>query len=99
LARQTASNAANHQKSGGWEVRLLRLPLEEVMIDIEHALQESYCDLAMVIQAFLKRGWEIVGIEYGDRRFNINSRLRVRRGEEEEVMSIDEIREWIEQDA
>jgi len=58
---------------------------------MQYELVESMCEFALTIQGLVKSGWEIK-MEYGERKFDLNCRLILKKDDKEITAStIDEL--------
>lgn len=65
------------------------------MSGTEYAMQEALCEFAQSIQSLIDKGWRIVEIKYGERKFDISTKLVIQKDRERRVISTDEIEGFI----
>jgi hypothetical protein len=68
------------------------------MSNDQHYENDLNCEFAMAVQYLINKGWKLVEIEYGDRRFDIDSRLIIERGSVQRKISPNEIETIAEED-
>lgn len=64
---------------------------------MKFALSEGICDFALTVQAFLKRGWTFVDIDYGDHRYGRSTMLVCERNGQRITFSPDDIEAWLKE--